>query len=124
MYSKATYFDPILQARISGTDEQKLIRSRASKKAAQTRAAKKISSGKTVAGQPPSTIDDVLTYVEELLSGWTPLAKWSNSYTTLKENDSRGVPIVAQWIKNPATIHEDLSLIPTFAQWDKVLALP
>ena len=44
--------------------------------------------------------------------------------TTLKENDSRGVPIVAQWIKNPATIHEDLSLIPTFAQWDKVLALP
>lgn len=89
LYSKATYFDPILQSRISGTEERKLIRSRASKKAAQTRAAKKNSSGKTVAGQPPSTIDDVLTYVEELLSGWTPLAQWSNSYTTLKENDTR-----------------------------------
>ena len=89
LYSKATYFDPILQARVSGTEEQKLIRSRASKKAAQTRRAKKISSGKTIAGQPPSAIDDVLTYVEELLSGWSPLGHWSNGYTTLKENDTR-----------------------------------
>ena len=89
LYSKATYFDPILQARVSGTEERKLIRSRASKKAAQTRRAKKISSGKTIAGQPPSAIDDILTYVEELLSGWSPLGHWSNGYTTLKENDTR-----------------------------------
>ena len=89
LYSKSTYFDPILQARVSGTEERKLIRSRASKKAAQKRATKKITSGKTVAGQPPSAIDDVLTYVEELLSGWAPLGHWSNGYTTLKENDTR-----------------------------------
>ena len=89
LYSKATYFDPILQARVSGTEEQKLIRSRTSKKAAQKRATKKITTGKTVAGQPPSAIDDVLTYVEELLSGWSPLGNWSNGYTTLKENDTR-----------------------------------
>ena len=89
LYSKATYFDPILQARVSGTEEQKLIRSRSSKKAAQKRATKKITSGKTAAGQPPSAIDDVLTYVEELLSGWSPQGHWSNGYTTLKENDTR-----------------------------------
>lgn len=89
LYSKSTYFDPILQARVSGTEEQKLVRSRSSKKSAQKRASKKINSDKTVAGQPPSAIDDVLTYVEELLSGWSPLAHWSNGYTTLKENDTR-----------------------------------
>ena len=72
LYSKSTYFDPVLQTRVSGTEEQKLIRSRTSKKAAKKRATKKINSDKTVAGQPPSAIDDVLTYVEELLSGWPP----------------------------------------------------
>ena len=89
LYSKSTYFDPILQARVSGTEEQKLIRSRSSKKAAQKRATKKITTDKTVAGQPPSAIDDVLTYVEELLSGWSPQGHWSNGYTTLEENDTR-----------------------------------
>lgn len=89
LYSKATYFDPILQVRVSGTEEQMLIRSRSSKKAAQKRKSKKISSGKTIAGQPPSDVEDILTYVEELLSGWSPLGHWSRSYTTLKENDTR-----------------------------------
>lgn len=89
LYSKATYFDPILQVRVSGTEEQKLIRSRSSKKAAQKRKSKKISSGKTIAGHPPSDVEDILTYVEELLSGWSPLGNWSRSYTTLKENDTR-----------------------------------
>lgn len=89
LYSKATYFDPILQVRVSGTEEQKLIRSRSSKKAAQKRISKKINSGETIAGQPPSDVEDILTYVEELLSGWSPLGHWSRSYTTLKENDTR-----------------------------------
>lgn len=89
LYSKATYFDPILQVRVSGTEEQKLIRSRSSKKAVQKRKSKKISSGETIAGQPPSDVEDILTYVEELLSGWSPLGHWSRSYTTLKENDTR-----------------------------------
>lgn len=89
LYSKATYFDPILQVRVSGTEEQKLIRSRSSEKAAQKRKSKKISSGETIAGQPPSDVEDILTYVEELLSGWSPLGHWSRGYTTLKENDTR-----------------------------------
>ena len=34
------------------------------------------------------------------------------------------VPIVAQWVKNPATIHEDAGSIPGLAQWAKDPALP
>ena len=28
-----------------------------------------------------------------------------------------------QWVKNPGSIHEDVGLIPDFAQWIKDLAL-
>ena len=30
-----------------------------------------------------------------------------------------GVPIVAQWVKNPTGIHEDVGLIPGLTQWVK-----
>ena len=32
-----------------------------------------------------------------------------------------GVPIVAQWVENPTTIHEHVDLIPGLAQWVKDL---
>ena len=35
-----------------------------------------------------------------------------------------GVCIVAQWVKNPTSVHEDLGLIPGLAQWVKDLVLP
>ena len=34
-----------------------------------------------------------------------------------------GVVVVAQQIKNPASIHEDVGLIPGLAQWVKELVL-
>ena len=35
-----------------------------------------------------------------------------------------GVPVVAQWVKNPANTQEDADPIPGLAQWIKGPALP
>ena len=35
-----------------------------------------------------------------------------------------GVPLVAQWVKNPTCIHEDVGWIPDLTQWVKDPVLP
>ena len=35
-----------------------------------------------------------------------------------------GVPVVAQWVKNLTSIHEDAHSVPGLAQWVKDLELP
>lgn len=80
LYSKASYYDPITQTRMTGKEGQRLIRSRAQK-------TKSVKTGK-VTGTPPSDVDDILTNVEELLTGWQPISTWTESYANLKRKDT------------------------------------
>ena len=40
------------------------------------------------------------------------------------KNGQKGVPVVAQWLKNPTRNHEVVGLIPALAQCVKDLVLP
>ena len=53
---------------------------------------------------------------------WIPMVV-INEYKEAKSKSS-GVPVVAQWVKNLITIHEDAGSIPGLARWVKDLALP
>ena len=54
---------------------------------------------------------------------WLERIKEWLDITALSRNIAIGVPIVAQQVKNPTGIHEDLGSIPGLAQWVKDPAL-
>ena len=50
----------------------------------------------------------------------------AGQYNTINPSKQKifEVPVVAQWVKNPTSIHEDTGSIPGLAQWVKDPALP
>ena len=52
------------------------------------------------------------------------VAKKQNKANKKKKLIKKGVPIVAQCVKNSTNTHEDANLIPGLTQWVKDLVLP
>ena len=42
----------------------------------------------------------------------------------MEKETEMGVPLVAQWLMNPTSIHEDAGLIPALAHWVMGPVLP
>ena len=47
----------------------------------------------------------------------SPFLCHSDTCSSFSRKEEVGVPVVAHWVKNPSSIHEDVGLIPGLAQW-------
>ena len=65
---------------------------------------------------PTSHLSDPTVSIARRGSRWIPLLR-PDFTATCRLSGHSGVPIVAQWVKNPADILEDAGLIPGLAQW-------
>lgn len=79
LYEKSIYYDPILSKHVTGTEERRLIRSRASKKVHARRVKNTVNI--------PMMEDAVLSNLEDLISNWAPSTTWDTSYIKLKDRD-------------------------------------
>ena len=64
--------------------------------------------------KPRREASEETSLANTLISDFQPQELWWNT----------GVPFVAQWVKNPTSIHKDAGLIPSLAQWVKDPVLP
>ena len=47
-----------------------------------------------------------------------------DTHKVRNKSDTWGIPTVAQWVKNPTSLCEDVGSIPGLAQWVQDLVLP
>lgn len=108
LYAKTTYYDPVLQQRISGTKERRLIKSRAAKAAAVARTKAHypeykgeeippttsapsyppVDTGETdKPNAPPKAKSAVASYITSLIVSWQPQGNWSDGFTEVKRKD-------------------------------------
>ena len=67
-----------------------------------------------------ATQSSILCLVTWVLTAVIPLLL---CHCSRSREENSGVPVVAQQVKNPTSIHEDAGLIPSLTQWVKDLAL-